>query len=324
MDELTVHCCDPRERAGEIKDLFAQCGQSDFAPYFERAYHARAEAGLRSWIGVADGNVVSHISVTPVEFGNGEYTLRGGILGDLQIAEGHRDFWTPVRLLRTMVADIKRQEEIDFLLTTTTDEAEGIFKAGGFKVFGQLRRFVLPLFGPYVLWSRVRAGARSPLADQLPLGADEVGQLLPTLTSNGAWRPLASPGFYATRVPKDGFVDGTWVTYADRTGNRNAKRWALVGHHESRPESAVSDAFWDGDEAGLGEVLFAAARWSKDERCTRMSISILDDTVAARELVRCGFFPRSIRSRVLLQRIRGGELPGLKNWFLPGLAMSGW
>jgi len=324
MSEITVHCCDPQERASEIKALFTRCGQPEFEPYFDRVYPQRASEGLRSWIGTTNGSVVAHISVTPLAFGDGERVLLGGILGDLQVVEEHRDFWTPVRLVRTMVAEVKREGRIDFLLTTTTADAEAIFKGAGFKVFGQLRRFVLPLMAPYVLFSRLRAGVRSRVPDTFPLMDCRVGELLPKAGSNGAWRPLASSGFYATRIPKDAFIDGTWVSGGGGGGGCSARRLALVGRHASRPEGGVSDAFWDDGGRGFGEMAFAAARWGRAERFDRLSISTLDGTDAARELMRCGFFPRSIRSALLLHTLRGAEVPPLERWFLPGLAMSGW
>src|SRR6185503_6604335 len=127
-----------RER--EIKELFAQSDRSQFAEIFDRTYRPRADHGLRSWFGSTGEQVVMHISVTPMRFVGGGHTQRCGLLSDLMVHEQHRDFWGPVRLLRKMLSDVKRGGQLDFLITTSTADAEPIFKAGGFKPFGTLRR----------------------------------------------------------------------------------------------------------------------------------------------------------------------------------------
>ena len=148
MTDLVVECCDPRTREREIKDLFARNERTGFDAAFDRAYRQRADKGLRSWIGLVDGEAVMHISVSPMAFKGAGVELTAGVLGDLLVSEGHRDFWAPVRLLRTLIADLKRAGNIDFLFTTTVADAEPVFKAGGFKPYGSLRRFVMPTFSP--------------------------------------------------------------------------------------------------------------------------------------------------------------------------------
>lgn len=324
MSDMQVLCCDPRERAGEIKDLFVRDGHSAFDAFFERVYRARADERLRSWLALVDGRVVAHVSVSPVEFTDGSQTRIGGILGDLHASEKYRDFWTPVRVLRTMVADTKREGWLDFLLTTTIPDAEAVFKAGGFGLFGRLRRFVLPLIGPYLAVSQVRALTRAKAADSNPLDADQMQRLLPTLGCGGLFRPSAGARFYSTRIPREDYADGTWIALGERADAGCRTKWSLLGRHSTLPEIGIADAFWGSDERGFEEVVLSAARWAKSKGFSRLTVSTLDETGVATRLLRCGFFARSVRAAVLLQPLREPAPPSLNRWFLTGLSLSGW
>src|SRR5687768_9332403 len=107
MADLQIERCLPSSRAEGIHALFERSGKTDFARVFERAYRPRESDGLRSWIGTSGGAVVLHISVSPQRFENGAQIFTGGLMGDLMSDEAHRDFWSPIKLARRVVADIK-------------------------------------------------------------------------------------------------------------------------------------------------------------------------------------------------------------------------
>lgn len=322
MSQLAVEHFDPREREGDIRALFARNDSPGFEAVFERMYRPRAATGLRSWVGTVDGRVVMHISVSPVAFGDGHRTLTGGILSDLMVDPAHRDFWAPLRMLRTVVADVKREGQIDFLLTTTIPDAASLFKAGGFKPFDRLRRFVLPLLAPYLGFARLRAGATRRAAVPRLLDASALPALLPTLDSEGAWRPLPCAEFYATRIPRSDYADGTWLAMNGEEGK--SAGWALLSRHSAWPEVAVADGFWSDGPAGLVDLVQASARWARVAGFPKLSVSTFGGSRVAQEFRRAGFFSRDYGVPVLLQQVGAGAPPPVEDWFLTGLALSTW
>src|SRR5690606_24590743 len=108
----------------------------------------------------------------------------GGVLGDLMVDEAHRDFWAPVRLVRLMVGALKREGNMRFLYTTATNEAETVFKAGGFKPFGQLRRYVIPTLAPYLTFARIRASVPRRNRKFSPVDDPHIAGRLPSLQTN--------------------------------------------------------------------------------------------------------------------------------------------
>jgi hypothetical protein len=318
MSEAVVEQCDPREREAEIRALFARNGQAQFDAVFERAYRPRAADGLRSWIGRLGDDAVMHISVTPMRFTGGGRTLMGGVLGDLMADEPYRDFWSPVRLLRAMVADLKRAGEVDFLFTTTVADAEPVFKAGGFKPFGTLRRYVLPLSRTYRAVARLRGRVARHRAT--PCQAHNVvsGGASPPY-GTGHWRPQSDEAYYATRIPRLDFADATWLAIG-----RDASGCALVCRHQERPELTLADAFWNEDGVGLGEVVHAAGRWGHGQRLSRLSVTTVQETRVARQLERAGFFARDATSKLLMQPLGPNTPPPVDDLFLPSFALTSW
>jgi len=323
MTQPVVECCDPRDRADQIKDLFARNGQPGFDAVFERAYRPRAEAGLKSWVGWIGDRAVMHISVASQRFGDGSRALTGGLLGDLMVDEAHRDFWAPLLMLRSMVSDVRREGRIDFLLTTMTRASESLFKAGGFRPFGQLRRYVFPLMRPYLAFARLRSGARSGRDSEVPLDDAQMAARLPLLASSGFWRAEARPEFYATRIPRGDYADGTWVGVGGER-DRARQAWALLCRHGTWPEVTLADAFWGRDTGGLPDVVLAAARWARAKRFGRLSISTLDASQASRDLKRAGFLARPSVADVLLLQLGKSAPPPVDNWFLTAFVGSSW
>ena len=315
MTELVVESCDPSSREEQIKELFARNGQPQFAAAFDRAYRARAAIGLRSWLGRLGDRLVMHVSVSPVRFRLGDRTVLCGVMGDLMVEEAQRDFWAPVRLLRTVVADLKKEGHFDFLLTTTTSEAEAVFKAAGYKPYGSLRRFVLPLNAAYLTFASMRGRVpRLAVSGTGARRADASG-----VDADGLWRPEPTDEYYGTRLAREEFREGTWLTIGEKAGATGS---VLLSTQENPHELNFADAFWSGGPAGLAPVSLAAARWARRQKMKRLSATILAESRAATQLVRAGFIPRAIRSTMLVQKLRA--VPPADDLLLTGLSLSSW
>ena len=319
MSRIQFERIDPRDHAEELKALFARNGQTRFEAVFERAYRRRAADGLRSWVGRIDGSAVLHISVTPMLFTDGARTVQGGIMGDLMVDEPHRDFWNPVGLLRTVVADLKKGGEIRFLLTTTTSDAEPVFKAGGFKPFARIRRYVMPLYRPYLAYAGVRAKSFGMRATREGEG-DVHPSSVEVLRSGTRFRPAPSVGFYDTRLGRGHFSDVNWVRVANGGGRTGA---ALLSRSTIQPEIGIADAFWDEGRPNLRDVTLAASRWARRQGDRRLAMSTLAESRADAELRGAGFLARGFRSSLLLQNL-GADLPPVDDWFMTGFPLSGW
>lgn len=320
MSRLQFERVDPRDHGDELKALFARNGQPQFEAVFERAYQRRAQDGLRSWIGRADGAAVLHISVTPMKFTDGARTVQGGVMGDLMVDEPHRDFWNPVGLLRTVVADLKKAGEIRFLITTTTSDAEPVFKAGGFKPFARIRRYVMPLYWPYVAFASLRA--RSTAHRAVPAAA-AAGTPHPAgvdaFRSGGRFRPSPSAGFYDTRLGRGHFADVNWL----RVEGEGGEGGALLSRSSLQKEIGFADVFWSEARPDLRDVVLASSRWARKAGERRLAISTLAESRADGELQQAGFLARGFRSTLLLQNL-GADLPPVDDWFMTGFPLSGW
>jgi hypothetical protein len=319
MSDIVLEQCDPRDREHEIKELFSRNQRPAFADVFDRAYRARADQGLSSWIGRVDGRAVMHISVTPVRFSGGAPALTAGVLGDLMVDESHRDFWAPVRLLRQMISDLKRGRRVDFLVTTTVAEAETIFKAGGFKAFGTMRRYVMPLYRPYLWVARMRGGVRRYTAQAADFKQCDA---LSRATGRGRyWRPEPDTSYYGTRIPRLEFLDERWVGVTDRSGAHAG--CALLSRSGLLPELGLADAFCR-EGVHLAEVVQAASKWALRERVTKLVLTTLQESHATKELERAGFLARDVRSALLIHQLGSTAPPPVDDWFLPGFALTGW
>lgn len=316
MSEVVVEACDPRDRERQIRDLFARNGKSFFDTVFERAYRARADRGLRSWIALSDDRAVMHISVTPMPFVGCGRRMTAGILGDLMVDESHRDFWAPVRLLRRMVSDVKREGRIDFLITTTVADAEAVFKAGGFKPFASLRRYVLPLVLPYLTFTRIRSRARR---NRVRAGDGTVPRLDEGLE---VWRPYADREFYDTRIPRAEFSDANWLALNGGSATATA---ALLSRNQDLPlEMSFADLFWTGNRSEFPEIVHASARWARQQGMKKLSLTTLAESAVARRLEQAGFMGRDTRSKLLIHGIGPDPVPPVEEWFLPSFGLSGW
>lgn len=318
--DVLIEVCDPRERSAEIHDLFARNGKPDFDRAYRRAYLPRIEHGLRSWVGQVEGRAVMHISVNPTRFTDGTRTLTAGVMGDLMVEEEFRDFWTPARLLRTVAADLKREGQVDFLITTTTNDAETVFKAGGFREYGDLRRYVLPLNRAFLAFTRLRR--LLPRLDyevtaEAPIGPPSD----PPMKSGSWWRPEASDEHYRTHVPRAEYEDLTWLALY-RKGESEPVARAAMSRRKSINEMVLADALWVEGKTTLAAIAIAAARWARKQGFPKLAVSTMAEAVVAAELRETGFFDRSLRSVMLVNRLR--EIPPVEELYLTGFALSDW
>jgi hypothetical protein len=322
MSEVVVQMCDPRDRESEIKDLFARNGQVGFDAVFDRVYRKRAEYGLRSWVGTMDGKAMMHVAVSPLRFVGAGLSLQAGLLGDLMVDQSQRDFWAPVRLLRRMVADVKRAGETDFLISTTVHEAESVFKAGGFKPLGKMRRYILPAYWPYLAYTRLRGRLR--VARPVPGNFEGYRSTeMSSGTAAASWlRPETNADFYDTRIPRAEFSDANWIGVEQK--NMGTAGWALLSKNTILNEFGVADVFWNEPALGVRDVLHAAARWTRKQGHNKLTFSMLDVSEPARELERAGFLARDHAAAVVFQPISKIELPSPGKWFLPSFTMSSW
>ena len=324
MTEVVVQMCDPRDRESEIKALFARNGQPGFAAVFDRAYRQRAEHGLRSWVGMMDGQAVMHVAVSPLRLAGAGLSLQAGVLGDLMVDESQRDFWAPVRMLRRMVADVKQLGEADLLLSTSVHDAESVFKAGGFKPLGMMRRYLLPTYWPYLAFTRLRGRVKRARFRNGTIDEWNAAKLS-SATPDAAWlRPETHIRFYNTRIPRTEFSDANWIAVDDKNGRTNG--WALISRNPQLPsELGVADLFWQEGELGMNEVLHAAARWTRKQGFNKLTFSLLGESAAAQQLEKIGFLGRDRAAAVVVQSLKKSvELPAADKWFLPGFTMSSW
>jgi hypothetical protein len=323
MSELVLASCDPRDREVGLKELFARNGKPSFASVFDKLYRPRADHGLRSWFGIDGERIVMHISVTPMRFVSGDRVVKGGVLGDLMVDDQHRDFWGPVRMLRQLITDLKRTGQADFLITTTTADAEPIFKASGFKPHGLLRRFVLPVNLPYLGFFKLKSRGRLRANRPRVLPRCDYSALPTSSGGVEAFRPEPAASFYDTHIPRLAFADGTWLTVPGSNGQ--GAGYALVSRSAQLPgDLSLADAFWSDRSVSLGQVMHAAAGWARKQHFRKLRVTTLKESRAARQLTQAGFVPRQILSYLLVNQLTAVELPPVDHWFLTSFALSSW
>lgn len=318
MTDLRVERCDPRDREDGIKALFARNDRPQFEGVFERTYRPRSEQGLKSWVGLQDGRVVMHISVSPQRFAGGGDDRWGGFLGDLMVDAPLRDFWNSARLVRSMVKDVLDEGGIAFLVTATTQEAEAVFKAAGFKPLGVLQRYVLPLNPLYLSLRRLVRRSQRVRLDRLRVG-EGVLATIGTMGAPGMWRPVPSEMDYETRIQTVEHNSAQWLHGAAAGG----RTFVLITRHRDRKECSVADCFWDAD-LELPDVLLAAGAFVRADGVPKLVCSAPAESGLAQALVQAGFFPRAARSRLMLKVLEGPPLPSLNQWFLSHFSLSNW
>lgn len=320
MAEFVIERCLPSDRATEIKDLFTRVGMSEFSPVFDHVYRAREHSGLRSWIALDGGRAVHHVSVNPERFTDGERALTGGVLADLMADQEHRDFWGPIKLMRRMVADVRRDQLADFLLTSFAPAAEGVFKAAGFKQFAVLRRHFMPLLWPYPLIRRLQHGERVPRLTAVPFADVDVEVAFRELTSPGCFRPVVSTEYFATRMPRAAFPAGWWL----HAGPPNAPDAAVLVSPQPGRDLVVADVLWRNADASLTGLLSAVAKWATRSRFKRVTLTSIEGSPLARAAQRAGFLTREPYRLMSLSINPRDSFPSSDQWSFTPFMVTAW
>jgi hypothetical protein len=227
-------------------------------------------------------------------------------------------------MLRKMLSDLKRSGQPDFLITTSTADAEPIFKAGGFKPFGSLRRYSLPLYRLYLGVHRLKSGSGLLAARPRVLQDCDYDVLASQSDRADYLRPEPAATFYDTRIPRLESLDRNWLGVSGKREGESAGL-ALVSRVAHEPRLlALADAFWSDSGVRLGRVIHAAARWGRAQRFRRLALTTIEESRATRQLHRTGFVPREVRSALLLNQLTPAVPPPVDRWFLTGFALSGW
>ena len=321
MADLALEQSLPSARAADIQALFERAGQPEFRAAYERAYRVRERFGLRSWIGVEDARVVLHISVSPERFTFGPRTFTGGMPGDLMADSTHRQFWHPLKLVRRMVADVKKEGTLDFLLTSFVPAAEGVFRAAGFQRFAPLQRHVMPLTWPYPLARRLLHRERSAPLTAVPFTDERAIAVLGRLTSPDVMRAAPAREYYLTRMPRQEYPAGTWLLAGDPAAPHAMVLVSPMPHRDL----AIADAIWRDRTTGLAGVLSGVAAWAARQGHRRVYLTTIPGTRLATDAQRAGFLPRpSEASLMLLPLGDAGTIPPPDAWALTPFALTGW
>jgi hypothetical protein len=320
MADLVLESCRPSERASEIKSLFDRAGEPAFASLFDQAYLPRELCGLRSWIGVADNKAVLHMSVGLERFSDGGISLTAGVLGDLMADPEHRDLWSPIKLVRRAVADVRKDATVDFLLTYYTPAAEAVFRAGGFKPYLTLRRHVFPLVRPYVLLRRLMHRRTLPRLTAVPFSDNAVDAHLLELRSPGAFRPIADRAYFATRMPRVLYPTGTWLLAGDP---KTPEAVVLVSPRTPK-ELVVADVLWRSTKTPLAAIMLAVAGWASRQGHQRLTLTTIESSVLSFAAQHAGFLIRPEKHTVMLLATSSTAVPAPEQWSFTPFVLTSW
>jgi hypothetical protein len=321
MPDLVLEQSLPSARAAEIQALFDRAGQPEFSATYERSYRVRERFGLRSWVGIEAARVVLHISVSPERFSIGSVSFTGGLPGDLMADAAYRQFWHPLKLVRRMVADVKREGKLDFLLTSFVPAAEGVFRAAGFMHFAALQRHTMPLVWPWPFVRRLMHGETPPRLTAFAFTDDRPIEAMTKLRSPDCMRPVPSREYYATRMPRIEYPAGTWLIAGDPAAPDAA---VLVSPTPHRDLSIV-DVLWRDVDVRLSGLLSAVATWAARHGHRRAYITTIPGTRLANAALSAGFIARPSESALMLLPIADKEkLPPPEQWVLTPFALTGW
>jgi len=321
MADLVIERCTPSERAAEILALFDRAHHPGFDTVFERTYRTRERSGLRSWIGLAGNQAVLHVSVAPQPLSDGARSITLGLLGDLMADETQRNFWGPLKLVRQMVADIRRDCSVDLLLSTYVPAAESVFKAAGFRPFAPLRRYVMPLVWPYPLLRRLQHREPAPRVTAIPWGDDQLYPMLLDLVSPGALRPVVNRDYFVTRMPRVGFPAGKWLL----VGAPELPEAVVLVSPKPNEELLIADVLWRHASPPLAGILSTVAHWAARSGYRRLSLTTIPGSRLATGAKRAGFLLRPVDYALLMLPIRAPELiPPHEEWSLTPFALTAW
>ncbi len=325
MTSTRIERCDGLTRAEGIQALFARNGRPAFAQFFRRAYGGVTGAGGGSWVGLdPQGTVVMHMAVFPRVFRSRSLTMRAGLVGDLMVDAPLRNFWAPLSLFRTAVADIRQEGVFDFLYTDPIPVSTGIVKAVGFVPLGQLCRHVLPLNGVYLLLGRLRAPGPQLVADRLPgTEPDRVVSLLEALQPGAALRAVRTLEIYGARLGEEGVGRADWRVLSPPAGSGSPVGLVLLTSAPRR-RLVVLDVLWADRQVEPEAVLLAVARAVRRDYRT-LQLTTLARSRVAEAAGRVGFVSRPDAQPVVVCALRDElRLPPLRDWYLNSVDGSAW
>jgi hypothetical protein len=323
---LTYWQCDSTARADEIQDLFLRNDRPEFPSFFERVYRTLAAEGGASWIATDEaGKVVMHVALFPRSFHGDGGRYRVGLLGDLIADVDYRDFWSPLKLFRRAVGDIKREGRFDFLYTDPSPNSIGIVKAVGFAPLGELRRYVAPVNPVYLAFCGVRARARRARTrchGQLDAtGAASIAAFDET-DDLSAQR---SADFYRAREGGSLAPHARYVYVNARSADEGPSAVGMIASADGTDTASLVDLRWDESRLGVMDALHAVARAARAQGFRKLSCATLAGSHFAESLSSYGFIGReTIQPIFVLPLHTARSLPLAPEWMLTSLDGSAW
>lgn len=293
---------DPRAYVDELKTLFVEHERPEFPAFYDRAYAAFLEDGAQGWRGTApDGQLVMHIARFSHRFSRAGEVLDGGLLGNLMVAKEHRQFFPALSLVRRVIRDSRESGTIDLLFGDPREQAEGLFKAAGFQLVGQVERYTLVIGDrhlPLDLGVRmVRRLRHAPLgvrgaatvrpardADATPyVKPDGGGQRLV------AWRPAH---LFTSRLEGFPSAEDHWCLWHEQAGAAGPADAALLVRRTEWAGYFQLASLRRRTGVELGTLIPAVTPALHALGCRRLSIWTLRESAFAAELQRVGFVAR--------------------------------
>lgn len=324
---LTFWQCDSTTRADEIKALFVRNERPGFPSFFERVYRTLSAEGGASWIATdEEGTVVMHVALFPRSFRRDGRTFRAALLGDLIADVRYRDFWSPLKLFRRAIADVKREGRFDFLYTDPSPNSIAIVKAAGFAPLGELRRYVAPVNPLYLAFCGVRARtarARAVCEDRLDAtDSDSFAELgaVPDL------RAQRSADFYRAHAGGQLAPDARYVVVRGRsTADETPSAVGMLAPTDAPGTAALVDFQWDESRLGVHSALHAVAHAARSQGFRKLSCATLDGSRFADALSGYGFIGRECIQPIFVLGLRPSDpLPQAPEWMLTSLDGSAW
>lgn len=299
---LQVEGIEPLASVPELLELFRDNGEPVIADFIDRAYPVLARAGARSWVGRDDsGRVVMHIARFHHTFSTRTGELVGGLLGNFMVDAPRRTFFPALSLVRRLVEETRQSRAVDFLYADPHNGAPAVLKAAGFRPFGTLRRFVLPVndHRPAVsfalsLWHGARrlvtrAGALKPIARPAALCSPAAIPLPPGDVER--LRPIRPVDSYRNRLVGFPSPMDMWVT--PDPAATNAAPFAALVRAASDPRGLFTVCALHHDSAlPLRTAVAAIASALRAHGCTRLQIWTISESDFAADLRTAGFLER--------------------------------
>lgn len=320
---VTVERCSGLSHADEVKALFARNDRPGFAAFFDRNYGLSASTGGGSWIARDDkGTVVMHVAVFPRNFRAADRVVRVGLVGDLMADADFRNFWNPMQLFRRTIADLRRDGDFDCLYSDPSPNAVAIVLAAGFRPFGDLQRFALPLFEPYLALRALAAPRPNPA-----LYADVREGMSPEVPSEVSFPPPSghfladrTVEFYASRVSAEGATRHVGIHCA-RTGT--AMAGALVRSDDRLLN--VLDLRWNERQTSSAAALLALGAAARRSGFRRVSLMTLVGSRLSEQVRAAGFLAREVVQPIHLLPLQTSvTIPPAAQWVLSTADGSAW